>query len=74
MIYPYLIFQTLYLLFSNQILDKDADMQYTTPYWLLWYLFAIIVWNLVLPLVQVEGMKKKWPCCLRPRCQRIHRF
>lgn len=59
MIYPYLIFQTLYLLFSNQILDKDADMQYTTPYWLLWYLFAIIVWNLVLPLVQVEGMKKK---------------
>lgn len=65
MIYPYLIFQTLYLLFSNQILDKDADMQYTTPYWLLWYLFAIIVWNLVLPLVQVEGMKKKWPCCSR---------
>ena len=59
MIYPYLIFQTLYLLFSNQILEKDADVQYTTPYWLLWYLFAIIVWNLVLPLVQVEGMKKK---------------
>lgn len=59
MIYPYLIFQTLYLLFSNRILEKDADVQYTTPYWLLWYLFAIIVWNLVLPLVQVEGVKKK---------------
>ena len=59
MIYPYLIFQTLYLLFSNQILDKDADMQYTTPSWLLWYLFAIIVWNLVLPLVQVGGDEEK---------------
>ena len=44
MIYPYLVFQTLYVIFANQVLEKDADMQYTTPYWLLWYLFAIIVW------------------------------
>lgn len=75
MIYPYLIFQTLYLLFSNRILEKDADVQYTTPYWLLWYLFAIIVWNLVLPLVQVEGMKKK--AFYAPGCccgQRVHRL
>ena len=43
MIYPYLVFQTLYVIFANQVLEKDADMQYTTPYWLLWYLFAIIV-------------------------------
>ena len=55
MIYPYLVFQTLYLIFANRVLEKDADMQYTTPYWLLWYLLAIIVWNLVLPLVQGEG-------------------
>lgn len=61
MIYPYLVFQTLYLVFANQVLEKDADMQYTTPYWLLWYLLAVIVWNLVLPLVQGEGasLKKK---------------
>lgn len=61
MIYPYLVFQTLYLIFSNRVLEKDADVQYTTPYWILWYLFAIIVWNLVLPLVQEEGapFKKK---------------
>lgn len=55
MIYPYLVFQTFYLVFSNRVLETDADMQYTTPYWLLWYLLAIIVWNLVLPLVQGES-------------------
>lgn len=61
MVYPYLVFQTLYLLFANSVLEKEADMQYTTPYWLLWYLFATIVWNLVLPLVQGENftLKKK---------------
>ena len=55
MIYPYVIFQTLYLLFANNVLEKETEMQYTTPYWLLWYLFAMIVWNLVLPLFQIEG-------------------
>ena len=59
MIYPYLVFQTLYRIFANQVLEKDADMQYTTPYWLLWYLFAIIVWNLVLPLVQGGSLGRK---------------
>lgn len=61
MIYPYLVFQTLYLIFANRVLEKDTDMQYTTPYWILWYLLAIIIWNLVLPLVQGEGasFKKK---------------
>ncbi len=61
MIYPYLVFQTLYLVFANRVLEKDTDMQYTTPYWILWYLLAIIIWNLVLPLVQGEGasFKKK---------------
>ncbi|MDO4292906.1 MAG: acyltransferase family protein [Eubacteriales bacterium] len=59
MIYPYLVFQTLYLLFANLVLEKDADVQYTTPYWLLWYLFALIVWNLVLPLVSGEEMSWK---------------
>lgn len=61
MIYPYLVFQTLYLIFANRVLEKDTDMQYTTPYWILWYLLAIIIWNLVLPLVQGEraSFKKK---------------
>ncbi|HJA94622.1 MAG TPA: acyltransferase family protein [Candidatus Eisenbergiella merdipullorum] len=61
LIYPYVVFQTLYLLFANHVLEKEAEVQFTTPYWLLWYLFASIAWNLLLPLVQGSGftlMKK----------------
>ena len=59
MIYPYLIFQTLYICYANIVLGKETDLQYTTPYWLLWYLFATVAWNLALPLVQARNMKAK---------------
>ena len=61
LIYPYVVFQILYLLFANSVLEKEAEVQFTTPYWLLWYLFASIAWNLLLPLVQGSGFtwKKK---------------
>ena len=55
LIYPYVVFQILYLLFANNVLEKEAEVQFTTPYWLLWYLFASIAWNLLLPLVQGGG-------------------
>ena len=55
LIYPYVVFQILYLLFANSVLGKEEQLQLTTPYWLLWYLFACIAWNLVLPLVQGNG-------------------
>ncbi len=55
LIYPYVVFQVLYLLFANLVLEKEAEVQFTTPYWLLWYLFASIAWNLLLPLVQGNG-------------------
>lgn len=59
MIYPYLIFQTLYILFANHILGSETQLQYTTPYWLLWYLFAMVAWNLALPLVDTRTASKK---------------
>lgn len=46
LICPYLLFQTLYLLFEHYILGKTSAFQYTTPYWIMWYLFAVLVWNL----------------------------
>lgn len=55
LIYPYVVFQILYLLFANNVLEKETEVQFTTPYWLLWYLFASIAWNLLLPLVQGSG-------------------
>lgn len=59
MIYPYLVFQTFYILFANHVLGKETGLQYTTPYWLLWYLFAIVIWNLVLPVIAADSAGKK---------------
>ncbi len=59
MIYPYLVFQTFYILFANHVLGTEISLQYTTPYWLLWYLFATVAWNLALPLVEADSTGKK---------------
>ncbi len=55
LLYPYLVYQTLYLLFDRLVLHGDAPLQYTTPYWLLWYLFSMMLWTLLLPLI--DGVK-----------------
>ncbi len=59
MIYPYLIFQTIYILFDRIFLEKSTALQYTKPYWFLWYLFAVIVWNSLLPLFSVKLWKTR---------------
>lgn len=55
LLYPYLVYQTLYLLFDRLVLHGKAPLQYTTPYWLLWYLFSMMLWTLLLPLI--DGVK-----------------
>lgn len=45
---PYVVFQTIY------VLGAGKPLQYTTPYWLLWYLLACIVYQLLIPIYQAE--------------------
>lgn len=47
-LYPYFVFQTGYIIFDKYILHKEIYFQYTTPYWLLWYLLALFFWNLII--------------------------
>ncbi len=60
-IVPYFLFQTLYLLFDSFILsdNQSIHLQYTTPYWLLWYLLTIIMYYLLIPLFQTENLTKR---------------
>ena len=58
-IYPYIVFQTLYVVFDRMVLKNDSDMQYVKPYWLLWYLMALIIWNLMIPFIKTESAKKR---------------
>lgn len=61
LVYPYFLFQTLYYLFDALVLKQDlasmTSLQYTTPYWLLWYLLAMIFYNLLLPMM--DGVNSK---------------
>lgn len=50
LVVPYGILQVIYLLFARYALGDQRQLTLFTPYWLLWYLFALIVWRLVLPL------------------------
>ncbi len=57
-IFPYIIFQFLYQLFDFQILntsiDKQLAFQFTTPYWILWYLFVMILYYLLIPFINTD--------------------
>ena len=52
-IIPYFVFQTLYILFANTVLSANLEFQYTTPYWILWFMLVCIFCQLVLPLCEV---------------------
>lgn len=56
---PYVIFQVLYLLFENIVLKNDLEIQFSKPYWLLWYLLAMIIWTILLPLFSTDSRKKQ---------------
>lgn len=58
-VYPYVVFQILYVLFDRIVLKKDSDMQFVKPYWLLWYLMALVIWNLLIPFVVTDSRRKK---------------
>lgn len=50
---PYMVWQTLYCLFSTHILDNAVPLQYTTPYWLLWYMLVCIFYQLLTPMYEL---------------------
>jgi len=52
---PYVIFQTIYLLFERCVLGWNTGLQYTTPYWILWYLLVCIFYQLLIPLCNTEN-------------------
>lgn len=56
---PYLIFQSAYLVFARCVLDSDIEFQYTTPYWLLWYMLACIFYQLLLPLFDTTDKRRQ---------------
>lgn len=54
---PYLLFQFLYILFLRHVLHTTRQMQFTTPYWILWYLLACAFYQLLIPFFGVGSWK-----------------
>ena len=49
---PYVVFQSLYLCCAAVVsTGKEIKIQFTTPYWILWYLLAIIFCYMLIPLL-----------------------
>lgn len=60
LIYPYFLFQTIYIVFDAFINHKGIgglEFQYTTPYWLLWYLLAMTFYYLLIPFMESMDYK-----------------
>jgi len=57
LICPYILFQILYRAFDAYILQgKDSfTLNFTTPYWILWYLLTVICYYLLIPLIDSEN-------------------
>lgn len=60
--WPYVLFQTAYRLFDHLWLSggslSDFTWNFTSPYWLLWYLMTLLLYSLLLPLLEGGGRGK----------------
>lgn len=58
LIYPYVLFQILYQLFNTYVINDEYvefSVQFSTPYWLLWYLLSLIFYYLLIPVITTES-------------------
>lgn len=51
-VFPYVLFQFIYIMFDKTVLmNPDRALQFTEPYWILWYLMAGILCYLMIPVL-----------------------
>lgn len=60
LVFPYLVFQILYVLFQACVIENGAaiSLQFSTPYWLLWYLFSTGIYFMLIPMLQTKNKHK----------------
>lgn len=54
LVYPYILFQTLYNYFEIKEINANYQHTYVIPYWIMWYLLTIIIYYIMLPLFDDE--------------------
>lgn len=56
---PYLVLQWLYTAFVEKLGDPWVHVQFSRPYWILWYLFVLMVYTLLLPVYDTPSPVKQ---------------
>lgn len=54
---PYLVFQILYSLCAVYLWQTEDEIKLLEPYWLMWFLMALFIWKLLLPLLDAKGLR-----------------
>lgn len=56
----YLLFQTLFFLLQRFVFGYySLRLQFTTPHWVMWFLLAMIIWMLLVPLLDIAATGNK---------------
>ena len=58
-IWMYGLFQTAYIFFERAVKPAETVLQYTTPYWILWYMFVMIFYTALIPLYHAKSREKR---------------
>lgn len=61
---PYLVFQTIYILFDNAVYHTQTPLQYTTPHWILWYLLTGTFYQALVPLYDKKTTRHQLTCLI----------
>ncbi len=60
LVFPYCVFQILYTYFERIVLENEnLTLTFLRPRWILWYLFAMIVYYLLIPFFDVKSKKQR---------------
>ena len=62
LLYPYLLLQIIYLVFNTLISAGQIplEIQFTTPYWLLWFLWVAVLYYLCIPIIEGHNKFVRW--------------
>lgn len=57
LVLPYFVFQLLYCVFDQVVLNSQDPIQFATPYWIMWYLLAVSFFYLMIPMLPQKGSR-----------------
>lgn len=57
---PYLLLQWVYTAFVEKLGDPWVHVQFSRPYWILWYLFVLMIYTLLLPVYDTPSPAGRW--------------